>query len=244
MTSCSCGDIEERSALAEIANIMRGKRKRAKISEKVVGDARSFQLGQKPGGWLVDLCQLDHRAVNSLLEYFKRGEGENSAKALELQHRTGNDLVFYRMWDNWEIVRRKVTFIDITARLDEPRVIACEDVFDNLADLDRMMGQLEESCAQTLICKDSWNVSTLFGLFLKYPVIYWYESEENCLSNQDLIVVKIRHKATSRIVSQFSYPASLRYEVENGVQSWFEANFNVKKFEMICDIVNQTYYAL
>ena len=40
---------------------------------------------------------------------------------------------------------------------------------------------------------DDINVTTMFGLFLSYPVVYYYDSnlEGNCLSNTDLTVYKI-----------------------------------------------------
>lgn len=47
--------------------------------------------------------------------------------------------------------------------------------------------------------KPEWNITTLFGLLLDYPVVYWYEDIEDgktCLACKDLIRYTVNHDSS------------------------------------------------
>ncbi|XP_058488540.1 UPF0739 protein C1orf74 homolog [Solea solea] len=77
-------------------------------------------------------------------------------------------------------------------------------------------------------CED-WNLCTVFGLLLDYPVIYWFDqtnSFENCLSMTPLVVTTAAvtwQAATAdhrcRLYS-FSVPAVLLEETQSNLDSW------------------------
>lgn len=88
-----------------------------------------------------------------------------------------------------------------------------------------------------------FNVSSLFGLLLNYPIIYWYntldDASEICLSMEKLTCVKVildfqvlpmmmhdnkRWAATCYVkhcLFSFSYPSVLESHCKHIVQSWF-----------------------
>lgn len=76
---------------------------------------------------------------------------------------------------------------------------------------------------------DEWNLCTVFGLLLGYPVTYWFDqtkSFENCLSMTPLMVTTASamwHAETAghrcRLYS-FSVPAVLLKEVQSNLENW------------------------
>ena len=238
----SASIMDEGSALQEITDVLRSGRKRTKICEELLSDVRSFQLGHKPGAWLVDLCDLDVTKISALIKLFKKGKSLKPAKAFRLNHENGTDLLFCRALT----LNDRVTVVDISKKLTEPQILDRNDFLRKM--FEEIKGALnstsEEEPIHTLNCLDSWNVTTVFGLFLNYPVIYWYEGEDNCLSNTDLVVVKVENVSNSRAVTQFSYPAKLRDDIEPFLGGWFSENFQEKEFRMSSQMVNQPYYAL
>lgn len=74
-------------------------------------------------------------------------------------------------------------------------------------------------------CED-WNLCTVFGLLLGYPVIYWFDqtnSFENCLSMTPLMVTTAAAtwQADDRCcLYSFSVPAVLLKETQSNLDSW------------------------
>ncbi|XP_069546756.1 UPF0739 protein C1orf74 homolog [Brachyistius frenatus] len=76
---------------------------------------------------------------------------------------------------------------------------------------------------------EDWNLCTVFGLLLGYPVTYWFdqtESFENCLSVTPLMAITA--SATWRAdgaghrcrLYSFSIPAALRQETRSNLENW------------------------
>lgn len=91
-------------------------------------------------------------------------------------------------------------FVDVSKRCEGPRildsfgkeVIEVKSAFYNICnclDSGKMTVAGESDCPKC-------NISSLFGLLLNYPVVYWYDTSngesENCLANEKLTVVKIQ----------------------------------------------------
>ncbi|XP_019634122.1 PREDICTED: UPF0739 protein C1orf74 homolog [Branchiostoma belcheri] len=88
--------------------------------------------------------------------------------------------------------------VDVTFSLPEPRA-ATEDCTQTVRDCARVVAKYiatmrESSVLQGNITPEkSWNISTLFGLFVGYPVLYWYDptQEGTCLSMVPLAVYNV-----------------------------------------------------
>jgi hypothetical protein len=88
----------------------------------------------------------------------------------------------------------------------------------------------------------NWCVPTLLGVFLGYPVIYWYKETmrndgESCLSFVPLTVLKINVQIRGGCPKQcrcydlysFSVPSAVFLHLEQEVQQWFEDLMNKVK---------------
>jgi len=87
------------------------------------------------------------------------------------------------------------TVINISKNLPEPEV-ATVDIYQKvLKDFRYLFSQINESDEEVIELNigDDINVTTMFGLLLGYPLVYYYDTnlEGNCLSNRDLTVYKI-----------------------------------------------------
>ncbi|ELT94917.1 hypothetical protein CAPTEDRAFT_192195 [Capitella teleta] len=120
--------------------------------------------------------------------------------------------------------RKGPTFVDVSSRLNAPLVR--DDMQSMLLEMcDLLLGSLQEG--QKTINLDitpSINVTSVFGLCLGYPVIYWYEDADanNCLSMVPLVVNKIYRLAEpQQCVYSFSYPQCLAEILQYDVDEWF-----------------------
>jgi len=87
------------------------------------------------------------------------------------------------------------TVINISKNLPEPQV-ATVDIYQKVRkDFRCLFSQINESDEDVIDINigDDINVTTMFGLLLGYPLVYYYDTnlEGNCLSNRDLTVYKI-----------------------------------------------------
>ncbi|XP_030585472.1 UPF0739 protein C1orf74 homolog [Archocentrus centrarchus] len=76
---------------------------------------------------------------------------------------------------------------------------------------------------------EEWNLCTVFGLLLGYPVTYWFDhtkSFDNCLSMTPLVVVTAsatwqEDTAAHRCcLYSFSIPAALQEEMQSNLETW------------------------
>lgn len=102
-------------------------------------------------------------------------------------------------------------------------VKAVLEVFDNINTHDSVLKVIDEE-----MC-DRWNLCTLFGILLGYPVVYWFDQEqsyENCLSMVPLVVNKILVSWTvcdekhSSCLYSFSVPEVLWSDVDSHIKQW------------------------
>ena len=81
-----------------------------------------------------------------------------------------------------------------------------------------------------IIVKPEWNITTLFGILLDYPVVYWYEDIEDgktCLACKDLIRYNVSynsslesHSNKSSLVS-FTIPKCVfSSSIEASIEKW------------------------
>lgn len=90
------------------------------------------------------------------------------------------------------------------------------------------VGKATELTSIELKLDSSWNITTLYGLFLGFPALYWFnhlKSSDNCLSFQDLQIhsINVTSDTFSGTPTSFSVPLSLANLTENAVLAWWEA---------------------
>ncbi|KAM4613756.1 LOW QUALITY PROTEIN: UPF0739 protein C1orf74 homolog [Polymixia lowei] len=134
------------------------------------------------------------------------------------------------------LLRSKVAVIDVCHSLEKPRItdplsgdlrsmtqdlLAILKEFVQLPKVDEPLFVGEKS--------DKWNLCTLFGILLGYPVTYWFDqnrSFENCLAMTPLMVTKASvtwQAETERYrcgLYSFSIPAALHEETRSTLEYW------------------------
>ena len=103
------------------------------------------------------------------------------------------------------------TVIDISKNLPEPGLATVESEQKVRNDFRYLLSQINDSDEDVIDMNigDGINVTTMFGLLLDYPVVYYYDTnkEGNCLANRDLTVYKIG--STNLWPISFSVPTNL-----------------------------------
>ncbi|XP_031548788.1 UPF0739 protein C1orf74 homolog [Actinia tenebrosa] len=160
---------------------------------------------------------------------------------------------------NKNLKLKSFSLIDVTGNLEQPRAVTeeiettvCRQIGDLLIQLDQKshLPGIPEEHFYNVDLQEEWNLSTMFGFLLCYPVIYWFDSkyQSNCLSlvplllhraylklplhvNYDLFKTfeefanKLLKKANPRdlkILYSFSFPEQLNSVVEIHVQNWIK----------------------
>lgn len=131
---------------------------------------------------------------------------------------------------------RSVAVVDVRHSLDRPAVSEAQrrglgSVMEGLLQLLEGFQQLHEPGKPLCVeekCEE-WNLCTVFGVLLGFPVTYWFdqaESFENCLSMTPLMVVTASatwqaggtgHRCC---LYSFSVPAALQEETQSELENW------------------------
>ncbi|XP_074531807.1 UPF0739 protein C1orf74 homolog [Halichoeres trimaculatus] len=135
------------------------------------------------------------------------------------------------------IHHRNVAVIDVCYLLEKPTIIdptrtELNSMAQGLLLLLREMEHLGQK-AEIPYCIDEksedWNLCTVFGLLLGYPITYWFDqtrSFENCLSMTPLMVIKASATWQADMVGHgcclysFSVPAVLLTDVQPQLENW------------------------
>ena len=175
-----------------------------KLSEirKCVG---SLKLTKRVKDLTIDLYFLTCGLKPSILWDYGRTEPEKLARLGAL---LGGDLIILELGCD-HLISFKTRLVNLlnSYHLNPPSLI---DVSENLANpvvadseaLDNTLLMVESVQNQIVATKDSvtvkiavqecWNLSTLFGILLGFPVVYYYDtSAGNCLGNRDLAVWRV-----------------------------------------------------
>ena len=167
--------------------------------------------------------------------------------------------------------RARPRLIDVSKQLTEPLLVDEQrsiDLVQAMVDLVCNQLQIERPIASDLVCSQlqtletpiepatsrvvrlvtpsEINITTLFGLLLDYPVLYWYDacSDDNCLDMMPLHVCKVTatltasidaehdHKLCSsrtnvssevpQVVCSFSFPEVMHGDIDCLVEQWYE----------------------
>lgn len=129
-----------------------------------------------------------------------------------------------------------VAVIDVCHSLEKPAVTdplrgELKSMTHDLLLLLRGFGQMKESEKPYYVGEKSeeWNLCTVFGLLLGYPVTYWFDqtkSFENCLSMTPLMVTtasaiwQVDSTSHRCCLYSFSIPAVLLQETQSNLENW------------------------
>lgn len=151
---------------------------------------------------------------------------------------------------------KSFSLIDVSGNLEQPKAVSEEIDSKVCKQLDDLLTQLDQKSHlpgnpqryfYNIDVQEEWNLSTMFGFLLCYPVIYWFDSkcQYNCLSfvplvlnraylklpfhlNSDLFntfeefakLLKVANTSDLKILYSFSFPQQLNSVVEMHVQNW------------------------
>ena len=112
------------------------------------------------------------------------------------------------------------TIIDITNKLEKPKIATTVIEHKVQEDLRSLVSQICDEDRTDISLGLDMNVTTLFGLMLGYPVVYYYDTkiQGNCLSNRDLTVYKVGSDNVWPI--SFSVPTNL--STQTSISTWLE----------------------
>jgi hypothetical protein len=115
-------------------------------------------------------------------------------------------------------------YIDISSSNPAPILCSSSVVGAITSSVEQVLRNLEENEDNYLYLEnlECWNLSTLFGVLLGFPVVYWYTQEQdgNCLSQQPLSVYSVLSRGFTPI--SFSVPVSAVSipSVPRSIDSW------------------------
>jgi len=127
-----------------------------------------------------------------------------------------------------------VVVINVCHSLEKPAITErgeLKSIVQDLLLLLRGFAQLKEAEKPLYVGEESeeWNLCTVFGLLLGYPVTYWFDqtkSFENCLSMTPLMVTtaSVTWQADTAghtcCLYSFSVPAVLHKETQSNLEDW------------------------
>lgn len=129
--------------------------------------------------------------------------------------------------------KRAVAVIDICHSLDKPFITDQQgrDLEKMIQDFLFSLREHKQVRSPLFIGKlsETWNLCTLFGILLGYPVTYWFDqnkSFENCLTMTPLVVTKAFATWQVGTVSHqcclysFSTPETLEEDTQSGLNDW------------------------
>lgn len=124
--------------------------------------------------------------------------------------------------------------IDISGRLTKPtRMDAMTDMFVRI---NEQLKALQGFAVVDLKLDETWCIPTIFGYLINYPILYYLQGDENCLSLVDLQVFQVTMKNEALV--SFSTPSEIYQHdssVKEVIDSWLQNfrsddDFSVKSF--------------
>lgn len=125
----------------------------------------------------------------------------------------------------------RISAVDISGHLPTPVVMSSTFTPEKCVLRESFKDAPIESahvCSYDVDETNDCNVSTLFGLLIGYPVVYWYRKDgklSNCLSMQTLRnfrVVGSTEETHSHTLYSFSVPDRFTDQLYSTIQAWFD----------------------
>ena len=126
---------------------------------------------------------------------------------------------------------KNTLFVDISSDLEEPKVItdqvAMTFINQMVSSTIIQLKSKTQTCSFQLQTEATWNISTLFGILLNYPVVYYYSDFSdctNCLGHIDLyshkLLLHLEDQTDPKLIYSFTYPVKLREMCSAKTEMW------------------------
>lgn len=195
----------------------------------LVGMKPAYLLDQNPFGVKVDIetkLSVFDRLLNDVCLKFAV---KNQLGAISIRKEDIVIININSVLSNLEDETNQL-FVDISSQLKEPRMLTDPTA---VTAINRMITSLlvqlqpkEKTCFQ-LQTKSNWNISTLFGILLSYPIVYYYSDVSecvNCLAHVDLhsqkLFVQLEGLTDQQLIYSFTYPVLLNEFCAIKTDSW------------------------
>lgn len=211
-------------------------RLKREISKKLSFDIKMVALGIKPS-LLIDIVAISDKLLN-----FEAIVEEINAKSQFLSTNTSklrivcvkDDFFIVNFPKILRTIRRKRHYINVSSNLQQPTLMIDYSEIELMAkevylQLMNMFDESSENISRSIQLSLHWNITTVFGVLLDYPVVYWYKDKEGetCLGNKDLINFKLKNTAhiktwaIERDVYSFTVPTCvINEELNSFVEKW------------------------
>ncbi|XP_021360961.1 UPF0739 protein C1orf74 homolog [Mizuhopecten yessoensis] len=143
----------------------------------------------------------------------------------------------------WE---SKFTIVDVSKRRGAPEVMCkCVHVFGQLKQVISTIDPDFEHIRLVIVDCKTANLTTIFGLLLGYPVVYWFENEDglmaNCLDMEPLVNFKVmgqgQKNESEHCVYSFSIPQRVFANLQDKVTEWFKVIYDNSEWTRVfCDL--------
>ncbi|KAK3102627.1 hypothetical protein FSP39_012760 [Pinctada imbricata] len=211
----------------------------------------AVDVGLKPG-YLFDFGVQNLHTISIFLKdlnlYNLIGNQLMAVKA-DMDYLIVNNLCLCEVYDNKGDHYR---FVDVSPRLTAPREITLTELEscawrDDLFNIiDSMKGCKNENVFEIPPMK-LLNMTSLFGILLGYPIVYWYETDGvdsgNCLCMEQLHHYKVvgnTDQGFRHVIYSFSAPSCLS-DMKDHVEKWFE---NMKNGKMWSSCLREIYFEI
>ncbi|XP_069141835.1 UPF0739 protein C1orf74 homolog [Argopecten irradians] len=134
------------------------------------------------------------------------------------------------------------TIVDVSKSRNSPEVL-CKDggVFDQIKRIFKDVLPDNNHIKHFTVDCNSANLTTIFGVLLSYPIVYWFDNTDgvmaNCLDMEPLESFKVtgwRHSdKCDHCVFSFSVPKSVFDDLESKVMKWFKVVFEETEWNQI-----------
>lgn len=185
----------------------------------------AVQRGIKPA-FLFDVCSANKIDFEKLIDLINDSNNDYRLRVVMFATETFviNEKIFLENLSDFE---KSIALVDVSHTRTEPGSVSdrvrseirrrVENVCRRLIENRSSVVDVDDLCAN--ICP-----TTMFGIFLDYPIVYWfsdYETCGNCLSCRNLVVIHVERTTNSEIcIFSFSYPESMRESLAPFLDKW------------------------
>jgi len=194
-------------------------RRRSRRSNEIAISLFLLTHHRKPSV-LLDFCEFAHSGLDRVCVDVLGQDG--IILSLDLDHFIANKHNLVAHLD--AVLEHPPVFLDVSGSNTQARLCG-EKVTCEILDSVRALRCRIVTSEGLVICQErveGWNLATLFGVLLGYPVVYWFSSQqdENCLSGQDLAVYSVVCEGSTPV--SFTIPTSALHlpEVTSSLDSW------------------------
>lgn len=207
------------------------------ILRKLSFDIHMVIVGLKPC-LLIDTIAVSgiRRQIEELITHINSTTSCGSKDTIDIKILTiAEDYLLVNMHEIVLRIKDERYYINISSCLELPIIMdnsnTIKSMINNIsAQLQNVFTETSDTTIKDIIIHSDWNITTIFGILLDYPVVYWYSDMvdvKTCLPHKDLINYQIINNFTGnnslveRNVYSFTIPACvINDSLERYVNTW------------------------